>query len=176
MIDDPRFRILLSGRWLIPLMAHLADAGGSRFAAMQAQLGPSRSALTASLDQLTRQGWVARNQGHGHPLRPEYVLTEAGLEIGAFCQRVMATRTRLGLEAGQLSRWSLPVAARLGRSDERFTSLRTALAPVTPRALSLTLKQMLSASLIRRSLEESFPPIPIYGLTTRGRRLADALD
>lgn len=175
MIDDARLRLLMTGRWLIPLMALLADDRGSRFAVMLARLGLSRSALAASLDQLVRLGWVARNPGHGHPLRPEYVLTEPGLEVAGFCQRVMATRTRLGLEPGQLSRWSLPVAARLGRSNARFTALRTALAPVTPRALSLTLKQMLSAELVQRSLEDSFPPVPIYGLTDRGRSLARAL-
>ena len=175
MIDDARLRSLMAGRWLIPLMALLAADGGSRFAVMLARLGLSRSALAASLDQLVREGWVARNPGHGHPLRPEYVLTEPGLDVAAFCQRVMATRTRLGLEPGQLSRWSLPVVSRLSRSDARFTPLRAALAPVTPRALSLTLKQMLATDLVHRSLEESFPPIPIYGLTRRGRSLAEAL-
>jgi len=175
MIDDARFRVLISGRWLIPVMAHLAEARGSRFAVMLARLGLSRSALAASLDLLARQGWVVRNPGHGHPLRPEYVLTEAGLEIGAFCKRVMATRAQLGLVTGQLSRWSLPVVSRLSRADERFTPLRTALAPVTPRALSLTLKQMLSTDLVHRRLEDRFPPIPIYGLTARGRSLAEAL-
>ncbi len=175
MIDDARLRSLMAGRWLIPLMALLAADGGSRFAVMLARLGLSRSALAASLDQLVREGWVARNPGHGHPLRPEYVLTEPGIEIGAFCRRVMATRTRLGLGTGQLSRWSLPIVSQLSASDQRFTTLRTALAPVTPRALSLTLKQMLSTELVHRSLEESFPPIPIYGLTDRGRSLARSM-
>ena len=129
MIDDARFRLLISGRWLIPLMAHLAETRGSRFAVMLRQLGLSRSALTASLDLLAKQGWVVRNSGHGHPLRPEYVLTEAGLEIAAFCSRVMATRSQLGLSPSQLSRWSLPVVSRLSGSDQRFTPLRMALAP-----------------------------------------------
>jgi DNA-binding HxlR family transcriptional regulator len=175
MIEESQLRLLVSGRWLIPLMAHLGAAQGSRFAAMLAQIGPSRSALAASLEQLREAGWVERNPGHGHPLRPEYVLTEAGAPIAAFAERVMESRERLGLEPGQLSRWSLPIAARLRAGDERFTGLRHALAPVTPRALSLSLKQMMSADLVGRSLESSFPPIPIYGLTSRGRRLAEAL-
>ena len=52
-----------------------AAAGGSRFAVMLARLGLSRSALAASLAQLQEAGWLRRNPGHGHPLRPEYVLT-----------------------------------------------------------------------------------------------------
>ena len=49
------------------------------------------------------------------------------------------------------------------------------LAPVTPRALSLTLKQMLAADLVDRALEDEFPPTAIYGLTGRGARLAAAM-
>src|SRR5690348_4411630 len=121
MIDDAQLRQLVSGRWLIPLMAHLGAAEGSRFAAMLAQVSLSRSALAASLEQLREAGWIIRNPGHGHPLRPEYVLTEAGIPIAAFAQRMMETRGKLGLEPGQLSRWSLPVAARLSGGNERFT-------------------------------------------------------
>ncbi len=175
MINDRQFRLLVSGRWLIPLMAHLGMERGSRFAVMLARIGLSRSALAASLEQLREAGWVARNPGHGHPLRPEYVLTEAGAPIAAFAERVMDSRERLGLKPGHLSRWSLPIAARLRGGDERFTGLRNALSPVTPRALSLSLKQMMSAGLVDRSLENAFPPIPIYGLTRRGRSLAEAL-
>jgi len=166
----------MAGRWLVPLMAHVAGAGGgSRFAAMLAALGASRSALTASLAALQEAGWLARNPGHGHPLRPEYVVTPAGEPIGTFCAQVMAQRAKLGLEPGQLSRWSLPLVARLDRKRARFSTLRDSLRPVTPRALSLTLKQMLSVGLVDRALEDEFPPIAIYGLTGRGRELAAAM-
>ena len=87
----------------------------------------------------------------------------------------MAERERLGLEPSGLPRWSLPLIARLDGERSRFTSLRTALAPVTPRALSITLKQMLSVELIERDLEADFPPVPIYALSGRGRRLAQAM-
>lgn len=175
MIGEADFRRLTAGRWLVPLMAHVGARDGSRFAIMIAALGVSRSALTASLTQLQEAGWLARNPGHGHPLRPEYVLTQAGAPIAAFCQNVMAQRDRLGLAPGQMPRWSLPLIARLGRESARFSALRTALRPVTPRALSLTLKQMLSVDLIDRALEAEFPPVAIYGLTGKGRALAEAM-
>ena len=165
---------LTAGRWLVPLMAHLAAAGGSRFAAMLA-LGPSRATLAASLRQLQEAGWVGRNPGHGHPLRPEYLLTDAGAPIANVARNVMESRARLGLEPAQLSRWSLPVVARLRDGEARFSALRKSLLPVTPRALSLTLKQLLGARLIDRALEDDFPPVPIYGLTGRGARLAEAM-
>lgn len=176
MIGDAELRRLVAGRWLLPLMAHVAAAGGgSRFAAMAGSLGLSRSALAASLAALQEAGWLARNPGHGHPLRPEYVLTPAGEPVAAFCRGVMKQRERLGLEPGQLPRWSLPLIARLDGEKARFSALRDALRPVTPRALSLTLKQMLQVDLVDRALEDDFPPIAIYGLTGRGRELAAAL-
>lgn len=176
MIDETDLRRLTVGRWLVPLLAHVAAAGGgSRFAAMLAQIGLSRSALAASLMQLQEAGWLARNPGHGHPLRPEYVLTAAGAPVAGFCANVMAQRTRLGLEPGQMPRWSLPIVARLDGARSRFNTLRTGLRPVTPRALSLTLKQMLAIDLVDRALEDEFPPIAIYGLTARGQALAAAM-
>jgi len=175
MIADQDLLRLSAGRWLAPLMAHLAREGGSRFAAMLAEIGLPRSALATALAQLQNAGWIARNPGHGHPLRPEYLLTEAGRPIAAFAARLMAQRERLGLEPGQLTRWSIPVVARLDAAPARFSAIRTALRPVTPRALSLTLKQMLATDLIDRRLEADFPPVAIYGLSRRGRRLAEAM-
>jgi len=175
MIAEADFRRLVAGRWLVPLMALIGEQEGARFAAMRARLGLSRSALTASLAQLQEAGWLRRNPGHGHPLRPEYILTKKGAPIAAFAMKVMAERARLGLEPAQLPRWSLPLIATLGRDRARFSALRASLAPVTPRALSLTLKQMLSTDLVDRALEDDFPPIAIYGLTPRGSRLAEAM-
>ena len=175
MIGDDELKRLTAGRWLAPLMARLAAEDGSRFAAMLARVGLSRSALAASLAQLQEAGWIRRNPGHGHPLRPEYVLTEAGVPVAAFAARIMAQRERLGLEPAQLPRWSLPVVGRLSRERARFSALRLALPPVTPRALSLTLKQLLATELVDRTLADEFPPIAIYGLTGRGKRLAEAM-
>jgi len=175
VITEQDLRSLTAGRWLTPLMAHLGGERGSRFAVMLTQLGLSRSVLAASLAQLQRAGWVRRNPGHGHPLRPEYVLTEKGAPIAGFAERVMAQRQRLGLEPGQLPRWSLPLLIRLDHDKARFSALRETLLPVTPRALSLTLKQMMATELVDRIVEDRFPPIALYGLTRRGARLAEAM-
>jgi DNA-binding HxlR family transcriptional regulator len=175
MIADRDLRRLVAGRWLVPLLALIGTEDGARFAAMLARLGMSRSVLAASLAHLQDAGWLRRNPGHGHPLRPEYILTLPGEPVAAFCIKVMAERDRLGLEPGQMPRWSLPLISTLARDRARFSNLRTSLMPVTPRALSLTLKQMLSVDLIDRTLEDEFPPIAIYGLTGRGARLAAAM-
>ena len=175
MLGSEELRRLTAGRWLVPLLAHLADEQGSRFAVMLARLGLSRSVLAESLAALQEAGWAIRNPGHGHPLRPEYVLTAAGAPVAAFCQGVMRQREKLGLEPAQLPRWSLPLIARLDGEKARFSALRAGLRPITPRALSLTLKQLLQVELVDRALEDEFPPIAIYGLTGRGRALAAAM-
>lgn len=175
MISDEDLRRLTAGRWLLPLMALVGARRGARFAEMLGGLGLSRSVLNASLTQLIEANWLRRNTGHGHPLRPEYVPTEAGERIAAFAMRVATAREALGLSPDTLSRWALPSIRRLAAGPTRFSALRAALAPVTPRALSLALKQMEAARLIDRVLEESYPPIAIYRLSAGGERLAEAM-
>lgn len=174
MIPASTLRLLSQSRWLMPILAAM-DGGGARFAALAAQLGISRSALSAALTELQQQHWIVRNSGHGHPLRPEYLVSDAGAPIAAWCAQVMVQRRSLGLEPGDLTRWSLPLIGRLDRDWTRFSTLRDGLQPVTPRALSLTLKQMVAVDLVQRRLEDGFPPHPLYGLTPRGRDLAGAM-
>ena len=53
-------------------------------------------------------------------------------------------------------------------------TLAERLAPVSPRALSLTLKAALAEALVTRALQDSFPPVAVYALTGRGVRLVEA--
>ncbi len=174
-MHDETLRELSESRWFIPLLALLSREEGVRFAVMLRQLGLSRSMLRRSLDALTAKGWVRPNPGHGHPLRPEYLPTEEGRPLGAWCQAVVAERERLGLDPGDLGRWSLLLLSHLGTGWRRFSELEAALGPVTPRALSMALKQLLTLEMVERWLEPSFPPVPLYRLTDRGKALADAV-
>ncbi len=175
MLPEDDLRWLVGSRWFLPLLALASREQGVRSAVLAARLGISRSMLAGALDRLLRRGWLARNPGHGHPLRPEYVLTEAGRPVGAWCERVMEERERLGLDTQALGRWSLPLVGRLDRRWERFSWLEAQLSPISPRSLSLGLKQLLEAGLADRRLEDAFPPRPLYGLTGRGQRLARAM-
>jgi DNA-binding HxlR family transcriptional regulator len=87
----------------------------------------------------------------------------------------MEQRRNLGLDHGCLGRWSLPLVARLDRRWAQFSWLQAQLSPISPRSLSLGLKQLLEVGLVDRRLEDAFPPKPLYGLTTRGQRLARAM-
>lgn len=168
-------RVLGANRWSVSVMAALHRDGGMRFAALARQLGLSPHSLTRCLAHLREVDWVLPNPGHGHPLRPEYVLSEAGVPVAALCMRILEARTQLGLSPADLPRWGLPLLAGLAPEWSRFGELQARLAPVTPRALSQTVQTMIGHDLVHRRLEDRFPPLPLYGLTGRGRDLAGAL-
>ena len=175
MIGPQSLRALATGRWTVPVLALLADEKGARFARLVGALGLPRDSLVHTLDHVTALGWVMRNPGHGHPLRPEYVLTSAGQDVAAACARMMTARRRLDIAPASLPRWSLPIIGRLGEDWARFSDLKTDLAPVTPRALSLNLKQMVAGRVVARRVEQSYPPAPLYALAPAGRELAMSL-
>lgn len=165
-------RALGANRWAVPVMALISREGGARFAVIARAYGLSSHSLTRCLEHLRGCGWVIPNPGHGHPLRPEYVLSDTGRPVGALCERILGERERLGLGAAELARWSLPVVAGLMPEWSRFGELQARLAPVTPRALSQTLQGMIGQDLVTRRLEDRFPPLALYGLSGRGRDLA----
>ncbi|MGJ8537317.1 MAG: winged helix-turn-helix transcriptional regulator [Parasphingopyxis sp.] len=163
-------------RWALPVLATLADeGGGARFIFLLNRLGCARSALTGTLKFLQNVAWVERNTGHGHPLRPEYLLTAKGAEVARQAEAIKSASETLGLKPQSFQRWTLPLTFELRSSARRFTELKTELAPATSRALSLTLKQMIGHDLVSRSIIDDFPPAPLYDLTSRGWELAQAL-
>lgn len=174
-VDEETLRRLTANRWAIPVLALLSRERGARFAVIAHRFALSHHSLTRCLQHLKDCGWVIPNPGHGHPLRPEYLLSEAGLAVGAACERIAGARERLGLAAADLPRWGLPVVAGLGGDWTRFGMLQTRLAPVTPRALSATLKTMIGHDLVGRRLEDRYPPVALYGLTGRGQELAGTM-
>lgn len=142
-------------RWVIPLV--VAVGPGERFAVLQRKLGVARQTLTRAVDAARDLGLVRRNPGHGHPLRPEYLLTPAGERIRESCARIL--RAARAADAGELvaRKWVLPVLASLSRpvgpggsGAMSFAELQRAAAPITPAALTTTLDELLEAGWIQR--------------------------
>ncbi len=176
MLPMRDIRILGERRWSVPVLATLAEeGGGARFVLLLNRVGCARSALTSTPDHLKVSGWVKRNAGHGHPLRPEYLLTARGAAIASRARKIEAVSTELDLEPRAFQRWTLPLTVELRASPLRFTQLKNELVPATPRALSLTLKQMMKHDLVSRAVVDNFPPAPLYDLTSRGQELAQAI-
>ena len=156
-------------RWSLPILAELHRGGGTKFVTLANRLGVGRETLRRTLDALIEADLVARNPGYGHPLRPEYVLTAGGRRLGPAAMRLVDALHDEGLEDVGLKKWSLPVVLELA-AERRFVELRTALR-VSPRALTLALKDLAHAGLVERRVHDGFPPSTTYRLTGRARRL-----
>lgn len=171
---DPLLLQLGSHRWLVPLLADLAAHRGARFVELLHRLGLSRDSLTRTLNAAAAQGWVQRNPGYGHPLRPEYILTETGAAAAARSATIAAAQSAIGLPPDATTRWTLPLVAGIGAGHDRFNALSRLLAPATPRALSLGLSALGERGLVRREVIDMRPPTSRYDLTERGQVLAGA--
>ena len=158
-------------RWTIPVLAEIERTRGSRFATLGGKLGVSNESLRRTLRALEGDGLVARNPGYGHPLRPEYVLSTRGAQLGPHAQRLLDALR--GHEEIALKKWSLPVLAALDQA-RRFSEIGSALPEATPRALTLTLKDLRAAGLVQRTVTDDYPPAVVYELTPTARPIADA--
>jgi DNA-binding HxlR family transcriptional regulator len=166
---------LFHNRWSVPILAELHRQRGSRFVTLSRILGLSRESLRRTLAALIDSGLVGRNPGYGHPLRPEYVLTTSGEPIAAACRPLVERLRRGHLEEVGLKKWSMPVVFALGERPLRFSELRDVLEGVSPRALTLALKDLEAARLVDRRVTDDYPPSTVYTLTRHGRPLATLL-
>jgi DNA-binding HxlR family transcriptional regulator len=162
-------------RWAVPILAELHRQRGSRFVTLARTLGLNRESLRQTLGALIDGGLVARNPGYGHPLRPEYVLTERGRSVGQASHPLMNALRKRELEEVGLKKWSLPVVHALGGGARRFSELRDDLSGISPRALTLALKDLEAAELVERRVTNDYPPATTYRLTRRGRPLIPLL-
>jgi DNA-binding HxlR family transcriptional regulator len=165
---------LFHHRWSAPVLAELERERGARFVLLANRLRVGRESLARTLEALIELGLARRNPGYGHPLRPEYLLTERGAEVAPSCRRLVAALEELGAADVGLKKWSMPVLLVLGR-EERFSGLRSRLPAISPRALALALKELAAAGLVLRRVTDDFPPATVYAPTPRSRPLLAAL-
>ncbi len=171
-IDD--LIALSRNRWTLPLLSDTAAHRGVRFVELLHRLELPRDSLARTLEAATLAGWIKSNPGHGHPLRPEYVLTEEGQRLAPIACAIQDAQNGLGLSPADMSRWSMPLVRAIDLGNHRFNALSRTLAPATPRALSQGLRDLVSARLVVRRLVDDYPPSSHYGLTQSGLILARA--
>lgn len=162
---------LFHHRWTAPILAELHRANGAKFITLVARLGIPRESLSRTLASLIRAGWVRRNPGHGHPMRPEYLPTRRGRRLGWACERLLFELRRRDLEGVALKKWSMPVLHALAGGPRRFGELKRTLGPVTTRALTLAIKDLVGAGLVRRTVSSAYPPTVRYGVGSDSRDL-----
>lgn len=156
-------------RWTLPIIAELHATDGAKFITLVNRLGLSKDSLSRTLEALAQQGWVMRNPGYGHPLRPEYILTPAGMLLGDPCYRLMQVLQSYRLEDTALRKWSLPILLVLGQGATRFSDILSAFPGITTRAVTLALKDLQGSGLVQETGAG-------YGLTALGEQLQGPLE
>lgn len=154
---------LFQKRWNVRILALLHERNGARFVVMKHGLNTNADSLTRSLQYLMNEGWVQRNPGYGHPLRPEYVLTPRGHAVGPQCSKLVRTVHRLDVAEAVYCKWSVPLLVTIKAGTARFGGLRKAL-EINPRALTQGLQRLCASELILQRTE--------YALTSSGNRIA----
>ena len=167
---------LFSRKWAMPVLASLWRGKGSKFVTLFRSLGASQGAMRATVDGLAARGWVERNQGYGHPMRPEYVLTERGRLVGQSCFDLLFLLAGSELEDAARSKWSMAVVYSLRGGQLRFRDIAARIPVATDRALAICLKSLARGDIVERFVEHSYPPAVSYGLTSLGMMLVDPLN
>ena len=163
------------GRWTMALLADLAAHRGARFVELAHRLALPRDSLVRTLHAASSIGWVMRNPGHGHPLRPEYVLTPEGARLAAGAEPLLAVQAQLGLMPGTLTCWGMPLIRTIGSGHARFNELAKTLTTATPRAISQGLQTLAANDLVLRQVLDGRPPASLYSLTPNGTLLAETV-
>lgn len=151
-------------------------AGGGRVVTLAHRLDASRDSVRAALDSLVKLGLAKPNPGYGHPLRPDFLPTARGVEVGPRCARLLASIDRMDAHDAALRKWAMPTVLVIDRGAARFSHIAAALPGVTPRALTMTLRDLEASDIVRRTVEVTSPPRSRYTPTRRARALAPILD
>lgn len=165
---------LFHHRWAVPVLEALSGRGGGRTAELVATLDASHGGVQHALAGLIDLGLARRNPGHGHPLRPEYLLTARGARLAPEARRIGELTRAWSIQRVALLKWPLPVAYGLG-DGARYSELRARLPGITDRALSEALRALASSRLAKRVVHPDHPPGVEYRPTERGAELLPAL-
>ena len=170
---DIRLLVNITSRaWAMPILAQL-DAGiPGRQAPLLTATGAGRTAFAQSMDHLIAIGLIERNPGHGHPLRPEFRLTQSGKTAAKLASHISQVSTAADQDLLRRS-WTLPVLASLN-SRRYFIELKRDLSPITDRALSQSLTVMEARNWVCRQVDEQArPPRSRYSAVSTGKVISE---
>ena len=149
-------------RWAVGVLAEIAGGTMARLPVLCARLGASHTGTREAIEHLCALGLLARNAGHGHPLRPEFVLTPRGKAVAKAAGRIWSWADDPRMGPLLPFRWTLPVLYCV-KEPLTYGEIRKAVTPVTDRALSISLKQLTEAKALSRRVETaSRPPLSLY--------------
>lgn len=156
-----------SKAWTLPILAQMHAGVAGRQAPLLAATGAGRTAFAQSMEHLIKIGLIERNPGYGHPLRPEFRLTETGHAAAAMAHDIQKIAPP---EDQRLLRrsWTVPVLTTLN-APRHFSEIRRSLPPITDRALSQSLKAMETKHWVSRQIDDTArPPRSLYSAVNTG--------
>lgn len=172
-MDIASFVNLTSRAWALPILSSLHDGVAGRQAPLLAATGASRTAFAQSLDHLIQSGLLERNPGYGHPLRPEFRLTPAGVSAAAIANKIHSASAHEDQDLLRRS-WTVPVLTAL-HTPRHFNDIKRSLHTVTDRALSQSLKALEVRDWVRRSVDgQARPPRSLYSAVNTGKVISTA--
>ncbi|MEL6103614.1 MAG: winged helix-turn-helix transcriptional regulator [Pseudomonadota bacterium] len=168
--------VKITGRaWALKILALMDQGVPGRQATLLARSGAGRSAFVQSLQHLVSLGLMERNPGHGHPLRPEYRLTEIGKSVAAMATAIDKAVTDPPELILLRRAWTVPVLA-VSKQPVHFSEIKNALLPITDRALSKTLQHLQAQHWIERRISpDDRPPRPLYQAASSGIQISEAV-
>lgn len=164
-----------SRAWALNVLALLYSGTLGRQASLLLATGAGRTALAQSLSHLVDLKLLERNSGHGHPLRPEYCLTVAGMEFAKMAEGINQV-AGLSNDLFLLRRaWTIPILA-VSQKPIYFGQFKKHLGTITDRALSQSLKQLEECKWLDREIDISQRPIrPLYRAANLGAQVSMAV-
>lgn len=166
---------ITSRAWSLKILALLHSGVPGRQAPLIAATQASRSSFASSLDNLLQIGLLERNPGHGHPLRPEFRLTQSGQAAAAMANGIMKLVPEEDAFAVVRRNWSVPILA-VTETPKRFSAIRSGLGAITDRALSNSLGLLEEHEWLQRDIDLSQrSPHPTYHAVNAGRKINRAI-
>jgi len=159
----------------IPILAELFESKGSKYISLVKKLDISKDTLSRTLKHLIKTGYVRKNPGYGHPLRPEYILTPQGNKLGQLSADFKSSVKDYKNHKILMSKWSIPIIFSIEDTQFKFNQLKKDVAPITSAALSRSLKELIENDFIIRIIEDKFPPIIKYSLSLRSKSFQELL-
>lgn len=170
-MDIKTFVNITSKAWALPILSNLHNGVAGRQAALLMATGAGRTAFAQSLDHLIQIGLLERNPGHGHPLRPEFRLTERGKPAAAIASKILQSSD--GDDQVLLRRtWTIPILTTLHKPNH-FNGIKRDLITITDRALSQSLRTMEDRNWVSRNVDHAArPPKSIYSAVNLGCKIS----
>lgn len=173
---DKQYLVNLCSRtWALTALGLIAGGVSARVSPLAATAGCGRTSMSASIEHLVALGLLENNPGYGHPLRPEYKLTNQGASIAEWALELDSIVKSDQEKALLRTKWSLPLVSCIP-DEVRYSEIRRQLVPVTDRALSASLSKLKDNHWVQRNVSGHLsPPIVSYRILNTGKKVHNHL-